>query len=128
MIFDFLILIVFVIWVVIYIKKKRVILTLPYFLMIFITPIYHMLDTKIFLKIFGCGCVPSTQTNMLNIDFNANDLRFMVYNIMAIIITILGLFLSKKIDSKKLKVIYVLTIFITNILLAFKICRMYMWR
>lgn len=128
MIFDFLMLVVLAIWVITYIKKKRVILTLPYFLMIFITPIYHMLDTKIFLKIFGCGCVPSTQTNMLNIDFNANNLRFMVYNIMAIVITVLGLFLSKKIDSKKLKVIYVLTIFITNILLAFKICRMYMWR
>jgi len=64
---------------------------------------------------------------MFNIDFNANDLRLIVYNLLAVSITILGLFLSKKIESKKLKIIYVLTILVLNILLAYKICQLYMW-
>lgn len=93
----------------------------------FFTPIYNILDQKIFVEIFGCGCVPSAQTNMFNIDFNANDLRLIVYNILAICITFLGLFLSRKIESKKLKIIYVLTILVFNILLAYKICQLYMW-
>lgn len=71
--------------------------------------------------------MPSAQTNMFNIDFNANDLRLIVYNLLAVSITILGLFLSKKIESKKLKIIYVLTILVLNILLAYKICQLYMW-
>jgi len=57
---------------------------------------------------------------MFNIDFNANDLRLIVYNIFAFAFTVFGLFLSKKIENKKVKVIYVLTIFVFNILLAFK--------
>ena len=105
-------------------QKSYIIITL---LMIFLTPIYNILDQKIFVKIFGCGCVPSAQTNMFNIDFNANDLRLIVYNLLAVSITILGLFLSKKIESKKLKIIYVLTILVLNILLAYKICQLYMW-
>ena len=73
----------------------------------FFTQIYNILDEKIFVKIFGCGCVPAVQTNMFNIDFNANDLRLIVYNILAVAITILSLFLSQKFESKKLKIIYV---------------------
>ena len=127
MIWDIILLIILVVWIVIYLKNKKVILSLPYLLMIFLTPIYNILDQKIFVKIFGCGCVPSPQTNMFTIDFNANDLRLIVYNLLAVSITILGLFLSKKIESKKLKIIYVLTILVLNILLAYKICQLYMW-
>ena len=118
MIWDIILLIILVVWIVIYLKNKKVILSLPYLLMIFLTPIYNILDQKIFVKIFGCGCVPSAQTNMFNIDFNANDLRLIVYNLLAVSITILGLFLS---------IIYVLTILVLNILLAYKICQLYMW-
>ena len=127
MIWDIILLIILVVWIVIYLKNKKVILSLPYLLMIFLTPIYNILDQKIFVKIFACGSVPSAQTNMFNIDFNANDLRLIVYNLLAVSITILGLFLSKKIESKKLKIIYVLTILVLNILLAYKICQLYMW-
>ena len=126
MIWNILVLIILIVWIVAYLKNKRSILSLPYFLMIFITPIYNILDQKFFVEIFGCGCVPYTQTNMFNIDFNANDLRQLVYNILAIVITILGIFLLKKIESKKTKVIYITTVFIFNFLLAYKICQLYM--
>lgn len=79
--------------------------------MLFFTPIYNILDRKVFVEILGCGCVPSAQTNMFNIDFNANDLRLIVYNILAFVLTVFGLFLSKKIENKKVKIMYVLTIF-----------------
>lgn len=127
MIWNIILLIILVLWIIIYLKNKKVILSLPYLLMIFFTPIYNILDQKIFVEIFGCGCVPYTQTNMFNIDFNANDLRLLVYNILAVAITVLGLFLSKKIESKKIKIIYILTILVFNILLAFKISQLYMW-
>lgn len=127
MIWNVLLLIVLIVWVIFYLKNKKTILTLPYLLMIFVTPIYNILDQKVFVEIFGCGCVPTAQTNMFNIGFNANDLRFLVYNIFAIAITILGLILSKKFEIKRIKVIYTITIFIFNVLLAYKICQLYMW-
>ena len=126
MICNIILLIMLVVWINIYRKNKKVILTLPYLLMIFVTPIYNILDQKIFVKIFGCGCVPIAQTNMFNIDFNANDLRLIVYNILAVAITIWSIFLSKKIENKKLKIIYVLTILVVNLLLVYKIRRLYM--
>jgi len=127
MFFNIILLTILGIWIILYLNNKKLIKSLPYLLMIFITPIYNILDQNVFVKVFGCGCVPFTQTNMFNIDFNANDLRALVYSILAISITVLGIFLSKKFESRKAKIIYVLTIGIVNILLAYTICQMYMW-
>lgn len=85
------------------------------------------MDQNIFVKVFGCGCVPSAQTNMLNIAFNANNLRTVVYTIIIIAMIILVVALSKKLESKKEKVIYIITIFLFNSLLAFEICKLAMW-
>ncbi len=127
MVFDILLAIVFIIWIIMYIKNKKTIFALPYLLMSFITPFYNILDTKIFVEIFGCGCVPSAQTNMFNIDFNANDLRLVVYSIMTILISILGIKISQKLNNKKTKIIYNITIILFNILLGMFICKNYMW-
>lgn len=75
MFLNIILLAIFIIWIILLIRNRKTLLSLPYLLMIFITPIYNILDQKIFVDIFGCGCVPYTQTNMFNIDFNANDLR-----------------------------------------------------
>ena len=127
MVWDVLLILILVIWIIIYIKNKKAILALPYLLMSFITPFYNILDSTVFVEVFGCGCVPTVQTNMFNIDFNANDLRFVVYNVIAILMLILGIKLSKKFNSKKVKIIYNITIIIFNILLAAIICKRYMW-
>ena len=115
------------IWIIVYTKNRKAIRALPYLLMISITPIYNILDSKIFVKIFGCGCVPIAQTNMFNIDFNANDLRFVIYNIISFIMLILGIVISKKFKTKKAKIIYNTTIIIFNLILVYQICRLYMW-
>ena len=128
MIFYILLLIILVVWIIICVKNRKAILLLPYLLMIFITPFYNILDQHIFVEIFGCGCVPSVQTNMFNIDFNANDLRFLVYNVIVILSFILGVFLSKKLNSKKSKAIYIITILLFNSFLAYKICELYTWQ
>ena len=118
---------VFIIWIILLIKNRKTVLSLPYLFMIFITPIYNILDQKIFVDIFGCGCVPYAQTNMLNIAYNANDLRRVVYNIMIVIMTILGIVLSREFENKKGKIIYVTTIILVNLLLALYICSLCMW-
>ena len=127
MIFNLLLLIILVIWIIVYIFNRKIIVSLPYLLMIFITPIYNILDTNIFVEIFGCGCVPSVQTNMFNIDFNANDLRFVVYNIITVIAVILGIILSKKLHRNITRVIYIISIILFNMLLAYQICQLYTW-
>lgn len=107
--------VVFLIWSALYKKNKNIILSLPYLLIFFISSWYRLLDVFIFVNVFGCGCVPTDQTNMFNIPFNANDLRILIYSILNIICMIMGIILSKRINNKILKVIYVLLILVVNI-------------
>ena len=114
-------------WLLIYLKYKKALFVLPYLLIGFITPFYNILDSKIFVKIFGCGCVPIAQTNMLNIAFNANDLRRLVYTIISILMLLLGIKISKNFKSKSVRVIYNIPILIFNLLATYQICQLYMW-
>lgn len=121
------IVILILIWIVTYIKNKKTLRTLPYLLIIFITPFYNILDSKIFVKVFGCGCVPIAQTNMFNIDFNANDLRFVVYNILSVLMLVIGIYISKDYKNRYIRFIYNITIIIFNLILSYLICSLYMW-
>lgn len=127
MIWEVLLLILVISYIAIYLKNKKFILALPYLLIIFIAPIYGILDRTVFVKIFGCGCVPIAQTNMLNIAFNANDLRVVVYTVLTVLMVILGLLFSKKLENKKEKIIYIATILLCNSFIAFEICKLMMW-
>ena len=64
---------------------------------------------------------------MFNIPFNANDLRILVYSILNIICIIMGIILSKKINNKILKVIYVLSILVVNILFSLLVNYLSSW-
>lgn len=108
-------------------EKRKVVAALPYLVMPLMTPIYNILDSKIFVEVFGCGCVPVAQSNMLNIDFNANDLRRTVYSIVACLMLAWGIHISKAFKDRTAKVIYCVTIFVFNIVLTNYICRMFMW-
>lgn len=121
-------LLLFQIWLtLLYKKNKKIIFSLPYLLIVFISPFYIFLDQHIFVKIFGCGCVPTDQTNMLNIPFNANDLRLVIFSVLIIICIIIGAILSKKIDNKNLKIVYFLLILVFNVPFSLFIHYLSLW-
>ena len=62
--------------------KKKIVAALPFVIMPVSIPIYMVLDNLILVDIFRCGCMLSTQTNVLNIPFNANDLRLTVFSLL----------------------------------------------
>ena len=102
-------------------------MVLPYLYLLFITPLYNVLDRYIFVEVFGCGCVPSTQTNMLNISFNANDLRTLVYFLSAVLMAIMGALNSKNFKNGNLRILYIFTIIICNLTVAYTIIENYKW-
>ncbi len=120
------IIVIFLIWLICYFKTKKALLALPYLILLFITPIYEILNQYIFLKILGCGCVPLTQKNILNIPFNANDLRLVIFSIFLIIDCIYSKKLMKQI-KKENRLIYIISIIIVNIILIFLINKIFMW-
>lgn len=73
---------------------------LPFIILPMLIPIYRILDSLILVDIFGCGCVPSAQTNMFNIPFNANNLRLTVFSVLTIGLSIWNIVISKTFNRK----------------------------
>ncbi len=107
--------------------KKKILAILPFIIMPIFTPIYCFLDSSFLVDIFGCGCVPSTQTNMLNIPYNANDLRLNVFSVLTIALSIWGICISKKFKNKLAKIVYSIAVILVNVLLAMWVVKTFMW-
>lgn len=107
--------------------KKKIIATLPFIILPISIPIYRILDSLVLVDIFGCGCVPSTQTNMLNIPFNANDLRLAVFSILTIGLSIWSIVISKTFHRKTTKVLYCLAVTLLNVILTLWTVKAFMW-
>jgi len=107
--------------------KKKLIPVLPFAIMPVFIPVYNILDSLVFVDVFGCGCVPDAQTNMLNIAFNANDLRVTVFFALAVLLSVWSAFVSKKIQKKVVRIIYCVAVIVFNLLLAAWVAKNFMW-
>lgn len=107
--------------------KKKIVVILPFIIMLIFIPIYNIIDSLILVDIFGCGCVPSTQTNMFNIPFNANDLRLTVFSILTIGLSIWSIAISKIFNRKIPKFIYCFAVILLNVLLTMWEVKTFMW-
>ncbi len=107
--------------------KKRIVTIMPFLIIPIFIPIYMVLDKLFLVDVFGCGCVPSTQTNMLNIPFNANDLRLVVFTALTIGISVWSIFISKRFNKKINKYLYCIAVLVLNIILTFWVVKTFMW-
>lgn len=107
--------------------KKKMDAVMPLILMPIIIPIYKILDNLILVDIFGCGCVPSTQSNMFNIPFNANDLRLTVFAVVTVVLSIWSIFISKTFQRKISKLLYCLAVILLNVMLTLWTVKTFMW-
>ena len=64
---------------------------------------------------------------MLNIAFNANDLRLLVYSILTISMVVLATVISKPVTKKSLRILYVIAVLGVNTGLSIFICKSMMW-
>ena len=107
--------------------KKKIKAVIPFITMPIMIPIYCFWDSLVLVEIFGCGCVPSTQTNMLNIPFNANDLRLTVFSVLTIGMTILSVAISKSFLRKSTKALYMIAVVLLNVILTMWVVKAFMW-
>ena len=107
--------------------KKKWIPALPFLVMPVLIPIYWILDKLILVDVFGCGCVPSVQENMLGIPFNSNNLRLTVFAVLAIGLSIWSIILSKIFKKNLAKFLYCLAAIVMNALLALWVVKTFMW-
>ena len=107
--------------------KKKWKAALPFLIMPAVTPIYNILDHLVFVDVFGCGCVPEAQTNMLNIAFNANDNRRVVFFLLAIAVSCWSIRFSRNFQNKWVRGIYCAAVIAFNLLLAVWVIKSFLW-
>ena len=107
--------------------KKKIIAVIPFLIMPVFIPIYVVLDNLILVDVFGCGCVPTTQTNMLNIPINANDLRLVVFAILTVVLSAWAINISKRFDKKIAKLLYCFSVVVFNVALAMWVVKTFLW-
>ncbi len=107
--------------------KKKILAVVPLITVPILIPIYCLLDSLIFVDVFGCGCVPSTQTNMLNIPFTANDLRLAVFSVLTTGMATLSVVLSRAFPKKITKILYFSAVILLNVALTMWVVNAFMW-
>lgn len=107
--------------------KKKVKAILPFVISPVFLPVYRILDGFLLVDIFGCGCVPEAQTNMLNIPFNANDLRVVVFALLAAALFAWSIPISKAFQRKPVRILYCTCVLLANAAFALWAARAYMW-
>lgn len=107
--------------------KNKIIAVLPFITMPVLIPLYSFLDSMVLVEIFGCGCVPFAQTNMLGIPFNANNLRLTVFFVLTAGLSVWSGFIAKNFKNKFVKIIYCFGAVLFNILLTAWFCKTAMW-
>ena len=107
--------------------RKRLAVVLPIIIMPIFIPVYIILDNFILVDIFGCGCVPSTQTNMLNMPFNANDLRTAVFSALTMGLFIWSVIIAKTFKRKIVKIVYCFTVILLDVILTLWVINAFMW-
>ena len=105
---------------------KKIKILAPFLIMPVFIPLYMMLDSLILVEIFGCGCVPDTQTNLLNVPFNANDLRLLVFAALTVGVTAWSIRISGSF-SKGGRLLYCAAVFVMNLVLTLWIVKTCMW-
>ena len=107
--------------------KQKIVTILPFITIPFFIPIYMILDNLILVEVFGCGCVPATQTNLLHIPFNANDLRMTVFTILTISLSVWSIGIAKRFDQKIASLLYCSAVLVLNVILTLWVIKTFMW-
>lgn len=93
------------------IKKDKIVLSLPLTLNLFFISYYNFIDTILMRR--------AMTINPFGGRYNYDYTRLIISFIMTLIMFFLSIYLSKKIESKKVKIVYITTIFLFNIILAY---------
>ena len=110
--------------------KNIAILVTPLLLFAILCIPYSWANQQVIVEWFGCGCpVIDEFGNIIENNFNANDFTAVFWSFISICATVLSVFLSKRIPKEKMwfRMLYIVTIFLASLLIAYQFCQMMMW-
>ena len=96
---------------------------------VFIVP-YSLVNQHFIVDWLGCGCpILDEAGNMVENNFNANDFTILFWLFISICVTVISVFLSKRIPKEKtwLKILYIVAMLLTSLLIAYRFYILMMW-
>ena len=89
---------------------------------------YSILNSKVLVNVFGCGCPTVDKTGKVIVNsFNANDFSSRFWSVIIIISTVLSVFLSKNLPKIWMKIIIPILVAIVSVFLSWNIVQMIKW-
>ena len=110
--------------------KKIPVLIAPLLLFAILLIPYSWVNQQFIVEWFGCGCpVIDEFGNMVENNFNANDFTAIFWSFISICVTVISVFLSKRIPKEKmgLRVLYIIGMFLASLLITHQFCQIMMW-
>ncbi len=110
--------------------KKIAVLVAPLLLFVVLLVPYSWANQQFIVEWFGCGCpVTDEFGNIVENNFNANDFTALFWLFISICITVISIFLSRRIPKEKiwLRVLYVVGMLLASLLIAYQFYQMMMW-
>ena len=110
--------------------KKATVLISPLLLFAILLVPYSLINQRFIVDWLGCGCpVLDEAGNMVENYFNANDFTALFWMFISICVTIISVFLSKRIPKEKtwLRILYVVGMFLVAILITYQFIQIMMW-
>ena len=111
--------------------KSTAFLLAPILLFAILLVPYSLVNQHFIVDWLGCGCpVTDEAGNIVENNFNANDFTLLFWHIIALCVTAVSVFLSKRIPKEKmwLRVIYVVGMLLLSLAIANNFWQMMMWK
>ncbi len=108
-------------------KNKKIRKTFFYLYHLVTFYIFLFLNQHVLLPIFGCGCVPSVQENILHIPINTNQITSFYYFSTFFLLLFFAYRFSKSM-SKKERELFLISLILWNALISFYFLQILMWQ
>ena len=110
--------------------KKAVVLLAPLLVFAILLVPYSLVNQRFIVDWLGCGCPIVDQSgNMVENYFNANDFTALFWLFITLCVTMISVFLSKRISREKLwlRILYIVGMLAVSLLISYPFIQMMLW-
>ena len=110
------------------VRKTIILLVLPLLLFVILAIPYQYLNSTYLVHRFGCGCPHISESGeIIENKFNANTVTTIVWSGVALIATLIGVCLCRRLPAKWMRVLYIILLFCTSLAISQYLIQNMMW-
>ncbi len=111
--------------------KKVAVFFSPLLLFAILLVPYSLINQRFIVDWLGCGCpVLDEAGNMVENYFNANDFTALFWLFISVCVTVISIFLSKRIPRDRiwLRILYIIGMLVISLFISYRFIQLMMWK